>query len=169
MLKVSWLHSDSGYRRTSLTRGVAWAIPLGLCGFCVPFAVLGVPVLIRVIFTDMQPFDRDAEFSELFHNAIGSAYLLSLMFAASAVANFSPRQGIGFVRSLLVTLCLLFIILIVSTAAAAILAPYLIGTYSGLRSPLLAAFSVIEIATFLVGVVVFTHWQIRRSESERNK
>jgi len=107
----------SGDRCMSLIRGIAWAIPLGACGFCAPFLALGVVLLMRMMFTDMLPFDRAAEFRELPINGISSAVVCSLMFAFSALANFSPCRGIGFIRSLLVMGVVVIVALFVTSVA----------------------------------------------------
>jgi hypothetical protein len=115
----------------------------------------------------MLPSDRAAGFRAIPGNAIGSAVALSLVFASAAVANFSPRRGIGFVRSLVVMLCLVVVTAWVMGWGVATFTPNLIGTYAGLESPFWTAYRAAFLAIFLAVTVAFAYRQMRRSETKQ--
>ncbi|MGO8746562.1 MAG: hypothetical protein ACLQNE_11285 [Thermoguttaceae bacterium] len=145
-------------RQTGLARGVTWAIPLAVCGFCVPFVVLGAVLLIRIAFTEMLAFDRRAEIDSIFRNAIDSAVVCMLMFAFSGLANFTPRCGIGLVRSLMVMGLVALVALVVTVFATVALD---LGPRTDPYAPLRAAIFFVLMGA---GGTAFTRWQIKRSE-----
>ena len=143
-------------------RGLVWAIPLGICGFVIPYAVLGAVLLLRIAFTDMLPFDRAAELNELAWKGIAAAVVCSLLFAWSAFANYSARRGVGFVRSLLVMASLFLVATCVAGWIGTIFDLYRGRTYT-YSGPNEWVVTLTFFVIFLTGAVGFTFWQIRRS------
>lgn len=151
-------------RRTSLVRGLGWAIPLGICGFFVPYAVLGLETLLRIVFADSTPLDGATELRRLVGDCAPSAIVCSLIFASSAVASFSPSRSIGYVRSLIVMTAYAFVALIAAFAVNRIF-------FFDRRNPkeasdlwlwLYLEYQYLRVlpVTFLPGAIAFTYWQI---------
>lgn len=134
--------------RFRLLRGLICAVAFGCVGFCIPFLVL--PLV-------------GYEASELWRNASPSAILLSVIFASSAFANFTPTRGLGMVRSLLVTLCLLFVTSIPMYFVLAMVDPEAVNTRRGYHPPPSLIGPIIFWAAILIETGVFTHWQVRRA------
>jgi hypothetical protein len=159
----------SAVRHTSLVRGLACAILFGVCGFCIPFAVLSIAPLLEIAYTRMEAIDRaeafEQVFEQLFGNAVGCAIVCSVLFATSALANFTPRQGIGFARSFFVMTGFMFGAGLVMSYAGAVFYPDLlnIGRKGASAPPLVYVFCMIYILILAGWTVAFTHWQIRRS------
>jgi hypothetical protein len=156
--------SPSDDRRTSLARGFAWAVPLGVGGFCVPFLVLGLALLGRILFADMPPADRAADLRQLPANGIESAVACGLMLAFAALANFSPARGIGFLRSLVV---MGVVVLVAFVATGIAIMTFGIGPRSYTSDPYLGERLTLFAALIAAGGIRFTHGQLRRPENER--
>jgi hypothetical protein len=160
-------------RRTSLVRGLAWAIVFGVFGFCIPFAVLSIAPLLEIAFTRMEAIDRaeafEQVFEQLFGNAIGCAIVCSVLFAASALASFTPRRGIGFAQSFFVMTGFMFGEGLVMSYAGAVFYPALlnVGRKGASLPPCVYVFCTIYLMILVGGTIAFTRWQIRRSERER--
>ncbi len=92
--------SPSRQVEVSIIRGVGWAIPAAFLGFVIPFVVLGAIPLIRVTFFEYPEIDNDDDLRALPSQAIAAAVACSILFALSAILNFTPRYRIGFIRSL---------------------------------------------------------------------
>jgi hypothetical protein len=158
--------SVSADRHVNLTRGLAWAIPFGVCGFCIPYIVLEVVLFLRIAFTDMLPFDRAADIKELPREGVAAAVVCSLLFAWSAFANYSARRGVGFVRSLLVMASFFLVAVCFWRLGVAIFDLERGHTYTS-SGPYEWVGYVFLVVIFLAGAVGFTFWQIRRSEVKR--
>lgn len=123
-------------------------------------------MLLEFALAEMTPLERADEFHSVLLAAVTSGIVCSLVFASSALANFSPRRGIGFVRSLLVMAAfmlpwpILAIAIIIVDGVDRGHAPVDDVLYRWLAWE---AFIMI----YLAGAAVFTYWQIRRSEIER--
>lgn len=161
-------------RRTSLVRGLAWAVPLGICGFFVPYAVLGLETLLRIVLADMTPLERVTDLRRFAGDGAASALVCSLIFASAAVVNFSPRRGIGYVRSLIAMELYAFVAFIAAfllTISFFSMFPFLdfgnpkeaknLCAWVFLEHPELAVFP----ATFLPGVIALTYFLIGASRT----
>ena len=78
----------SAGRRTSLVRGLACAVLFGVCGFCIPFAVLSVAPLLEIAFTHMEAIDR----AEAFEQVIAKDASFAPAYAGLAEAH-AARSG----------------------------------------------------------------------------
>jgi hypothetical protein len=150
-------------RETSILRGLAWAILLGVCGFVLPFVVFGVERVIRFAFADEQHFDRG-----LVADGAASAIVCLFIFASSAIANFSPRRGIGFTRSLIVMTVYAFLSLIASGIAWIFFLHFDLGNPKTAENLFIwfaseYAYLLIFPAIFLPGAIGFTYWQISKA------
>jgi hypothetical protein len=144
-------------RSWSLLRGLAYAIPLGILGFCIPLITLGGLKLFYL--TDM-------EWNEIPWNVMGSSIICSVVFAWAAFANFSAVKGIGFIRSLLVIFIFMFISVFVLFLIRVLLFGFPRQVYESTLTPseklIEKMFAIIYYAIFLSFGIVFTVWQIRR-------
>ena len=154
----------SAGRQMSVVRGVAYGVLFGVFGFCIPFAVHGIVLLLRLAFTHMDAIDRADALAELVMNAAHSGSAISMLFAMSAVANFTPRRGIGFLRSFLVTIGFTIGICFVMGLVYAVFEPFLFIPKGGSPPPFFYVFIAIYFTALAVGTIAFTRWQIRRSE-----
>jgi hypothetical protein len=150
-------------RGTSLSRGLAWAIPLGVCGFMLPFVVFGVERVLRFYFSDESHFDRG-----LVADGAASAIICLFIFASSAMAHFTPCRGIGYIRSLIVMTVFAFVALIGAVVVWIFFSPFDHGNpktaenffvWFSLEYQYLLVFPVI----FLPGAIGFTYCQISTS------
>jgi hypothetical protein len=155
--------SVSSGRQTSLARGLAWAVPLGACGFCVPYLILGAVILLQAAFTDMLPIDRDWEWRRLPGNGIAAAVICAMIFAFAAIANFAPRGRIGFIRALLV-MATFALVDILAVAVAVVL--FRLGPQSYTSDPYAWLRCTVFLTLLCVGGIAFIRWQIRNDEAK---
>lgn len=87
-------------RKTSILRGVLYALPSSAFGFLVPYFALGALPLIRFAFFGYSAVDRDADLRELPEKALIAAIGCALVFALAAIVNYSPAWDRGFLRTL---------------------------------------------------------------------
>lgn len=151
--------------RWSLLRGLKWAVPLGICGFCVPYAVLGTMTLFQTVPTSMMPAERAENNRGLAGQGLEAAVICAVFFATAAFANFAPRRGVGLGRSLLVMAQFLLGAFCLTGVVGAIVAPDRGRTYIP-SGPDEWVFSVIFFATYLAGAGFFTYWQIQRPDAK---
>ncbi|MEN6365695.1 MAG: hypothetical protein ABFC88_02645 [Thermoguttaceae bacterium] len=154
-------------RQASLARGFVWALPFGVCGFLVPFAVLGIERILRMLLTDVEPSELNVELYMLATNGAASAVVCSLIFASAAVASFSPPRGIGYVRSLIAMAGYAIVAMIAAVAIWIFLCPFDRGNPKTAKDffvwfYLTYQYLLVFPATFIPGVAAFTWWQIAR-------
>lgn len=142
-----------------LSRGFVWAVPLGACGFLLPFVVFGAERVLRFI-CDSEPPTGD-----LLTDGAPSSIVCSFVFASSAVACFSVRQGIGYIRSLIAMALNALLAGIAAGAIGVFFGPLLHGNVKEARS--FFAWFCLEYQyllffpmTFLPGAIALVFWQI---------
>jgi hypothetical protein len=148
-------------RGTSAARGLAYGVPLAVLGLLVPSATLAGLTRCGLI---------DMEWREIPGKVQWSSIACALLFGWSAIANFSPPKGIGFIRSLLV-MGLATIGALVGMAVLAVV--FLLGPRTYTSDP----FEWLRWVLFLGGIsaagLAFTVWQIqsvwRREAAEAMK
>jgi hypothetical protein len=156
-------------RRPSLMRGFGWAVPLGICGLFVPYAMLGLETVIQTIGSGKTLPQDAAVLKGLAGDRAPAAMVCSLIFAASAVASFSPSRSIGYVRSFIIMTAYAFVAIVAAIVINMIFFfddrnpkeagnPWL---WLYLEYQYLRVFPV----TFLPGVIAFTYWQIQSGTS----
>ncbi len=132
-------------RRWSLLRGLAYAVPLGMLGICVP--AVGIVCLKIVDAAGMEWQDLPGE---LAHPCFDCA----IVFFFSALANYTPKTGIGFIRSIMI----LGILAIVAVFIAVLIFP--VESYEDPHEWMrFAAFY----AMISVSGLALTCWQIQRN------
>jgi hypothetical protein len=150
-------------RDISLLRGFAWAIPLGVCGFLLPFVVFGVERVLRFILDSKPPT------GDVVTDGAPSSVVCSFVFASSGVACFSVRQGIGYIRSL-IAMSLNAILAWIAAGAiwvfvAVLFGPLLHGNVKEARTFFAWFFLEYQYLlffpmTFLPGAIALVSWQI---------
>jgi hypothetical protein len=78
--------------RTNIFRGLAYAVPLGILGFCIPALAIGFLKIIDL---------ADSEWRDLPREITPASIACFLVFFCSALANYTPPKGFGLVRSLM--------------------------------------------------------------------
>lgn len=141
-------------RQHSFARAFAWTVAAAILGFCVPFAALGIPLLLGVTFADVS-------LGSLPEKCMDSAVVCSLMFAAAAFANYLPHRGIGFVRSLVVMgIATIF----AGFATASVARVFDFGPQSHRFDSYRWLWVTIFATLLFVIAVCFTYWQMRQSD-----
>jgi hypothetical protein len=146
-------------RQTSLLRGFAWGLFLGVCGFALPFVLFGVERVLRDLFSDEPHFSRG-----LAADSAASAVVFFFIFAAAAVAHFSPSRSTGFLRSLLAMTAFAFPALIASIVVCNL---FHFDPGNSKHEPNFFKWFFLEYkyltnfpAIFLPGAIAFTYWRI---------
>lgn len=144
------IESGLNERSTSVLRGLGWAVAIALVGFIIPLA--------------LAPFTV-AGAKGPWEGGLRRAFLLAVIFGGGAFANFTPTQGIGFVRSAIVVSGLIMVNAMVGGVILAFLLPLPLLAYSGSVNNVSVAVSVIFNLVLLVEIALFTTWQARRSKN----
>jgi hypothetical protein len=137
-------NSNPSVRSWNLFRGLAYAVSLGALGSCVPFIAMGGLKIIGVYDFPWREFP-----GKLWLASCGC----SIVFFFSALANYTPRQGIGFVRALMI----MGILAVAAVFVVAMIIP--VRNYIDPNERLRYA---VHFAMLAVSGVIFTVWQISR-------
>ena len=84
----------------NLVRGFGFAIPLGILGFAIPLTVALVLQLIQTM-NSSYAGSPASDSTSLFYEFLDASIGCGVLFALSAILNFSPRIRLGYVRCLL--------------------------------------------------------------------
>jgi hypothetical protein len=125
-----------------------------------PFVVFGVERVLRLVFADEPHVDRG-----LAADGAASAVVCSFVFAASAVANFSPSRRVGYVRAIFAMSLCAFVALFMAVVVWIFAFPVDHGNPKAATSFLVwfcleYQYLLIFPLTFLPGAVAFTCWRI---------
>ena len=84
----------------SLARGFGFAVPFGILGFGIP---LTIGFILQFVQTTSSSYAGSPanDLTSLFHEFLDASIGCGILFALSAVLNFSPRIRLGYVRCLL--------------------------------------------------------------------
>jgi hypothetical protein len=90
----------SRQNRTSIPRGLAYALPLGLLGSILPFAVFSTRALMGWMLGSYLWIDVIDDFQQMPSTLVDACVGCALVFALAAIANYTPARRAGLLRSI---------------------------------------------------------------------
>lgn len=141
-----------------IPRGIRWAWLLGMIGFLVPVLLIGAVAIFVFTFTEIHPFDRQADMQRLPFTMLPPALGCAYLFALAGFASYAPKHGVNLIRSLLII------------SATMVIPLAAMQPHSKMDSNIIAWISLVLVTSITCGIfVIFGERKIGSNKTDTDK